>query len=69
MSERSERTILVAGTGPAGLAAALALAAAGREVVLAGPSPALEDRRTTALMHPSVRFLEELGLAEALRAH
>ncbi|WP_309084579.1 UbiH/UbiF family hydroxylase [Chelativorans sp.] len=60
-------TIMVAGTGPAGLAAALALAELGRDVVLAGPPPSSEDRRTTALMRPAIEFLERLGLGETLR--
>lgn len=67
VSARRNSTILVAGTGPAGLAAALALAAPDRRVVLAGPPPSLNDRRTTALMRPAIAFLEGLGLAEMLR--
>jgi len=59
--------ILVAGTGPVGLAAALALADLGGSVILVGPPPSPTDQRTTALMRPAVSFLEGLGLAEALR--
>lgn len=68
MSDRHRARILVAGTGPAGLAAALALAAGGCEVLLAGPPPAREDRRTTALMLPAMAFLKTLGVEEALAA-
>ncbi|WP_425483190.1 UbiH/UbiF family hydroxylase [Chelativorans alearense] len=66
-NDNRDGTILVAGTGPAGLAAALALAALDRRVVLAGPPPVLTDQRTTALMRPAVEFLEGLGLGDMLR--
>jgi len=59
--------IIVAGTGPAGLIAALALANAGVAVTLAGPPPSSADRRTTALMTPALKFLDGLGLLETLR--
>lgn len=62
-----ETDIIVAGTGPAGLTAALALAQAGFSVALAGPPVASGDRRTTALMKPSLDFLDRLGLLEAIR--
>lgn len=60
--------IIVAGTGPAGLMAALALAASGREVALVGPGVNLSDRRTTALMKPSLDFLARIGIADAVDA-
>lgn len=63
---RIETDIVVAGTGPAGLMGALALARAGFSVALAGPAVNLADRRTTALMKPSLEFLGGLGLLEAL---
>ncbi len=53
--------IAVVGGGLAGQIAALALARAGRKVVLLAPrAPA--DRRTTALMDQSIRFMERLGI-------
>lgn len=54
--------VIVAGGGPAGLCAALALANAGATVSIVDPQtdPAT-DRRTSALMAPSVAMLEELG--------
>lgn len=61
-------SIIVAGSGPAGLIAALALARAGFGVTLAGPDIAASDQRTTALMAPAIDYLEQLGLSEALRA-
>lgn len=62
MADNRISTILVAGTGPTGLIAALALANAGHAVALAGPRSLREDRRTTALMAPSLAFLKEIGL-------
>src|SRR5690606_4977032 len=59
--------IMVAGTGPAGLAAALSLAKLGRGVTLVGPAPVTTDRRTTALMRPAIELLDRLGVGEALR--
>lgn len=56
--------ILVAGTGPAGLIAALAFAEAGHEVSIVGPAENREDARTTALMMPAMAFLDRLGVAE-----
>jgi 2-octaprenyl-6-methoxyphenol hydroxylase len=60
--------IIVAGTGPAGLISALALARAGFGVTLVGPAIAVEDRRTTALMKPSLDALSRLGIDTALEA-
>jgi 2-octaprenyl-6-methoxyphenol hydroxylase len=57
-----ETDIVVAGTGPAGLIAALSLARDGFEVVLAGPTVGAGDPRTTALMVPALEALETLGL-------
>lgn len=59
--------IVVAGTGPAGLLAAIALAQAGCSVILVGPPINSGDRRTTALMKPSLDFLDGLGVLEELR--
>ena len=55
---------VVVGAGPVGLAAALALRQAGFDAVCAGPAPNPDrpDRRTTALLHGSVRFLDALGV-------
>lgn len=68
-TESGTAGILVAGTGPAGLIAALGLAKAGFPVTLIGPEIRKDDRRTTALMMPAVQFLEGLGIAEQLRAN
>ncbi|HEV7290775.1 MAG TPA: FAD-dependent monooxygenase [Devosia sp.] len=55
---------VVVGGGLAGMAAAIAVAAAGlRTLHLAPPAP--PDRRTSALMMPSVDYLRTAGLIEA----
>ncbi len=59
--------VAVVGGGPAGLIAAVALAAAGAETVLIAPAPG-PDRRTTALLDGSVKALTALGVWEALAA-
>lgn len=58
--------VVVAGSGPAGLIAALAFAREGFAVMLVGPAVAGEDRRTTALMTPSLAFLDRLGVLDGL---
>jgi 2-octaprenyl-6-methoxyphenol hydroxylase len=57
--------VAVVGGGPAGLVAALALAASGAEtLVIAPPPPA--DRRTTAMLEGSVQVLKALGVWPSL---
>ncbi|RUM05703.1 UbiH/UbiF family hydroxylase [Rhizobium chutanense] len=58
--------VAVIGGGLAGMIAAIALARGGRNVALVAPS-SKEDRRTTALMDQSIRFLDRLTLWEKLR--
>lgn len=58
---------VVVGAGPAGLAAALALARAGASVTLVGPEPDRQDGRTAALMVPAITLLDGLGAWSALR--
>lgn len=58
--------ILIAGAGPAGLAAGLALARIGKRVVVAGPADDRPSARTVALFDGSVRFLDALGVWAAL---
>ena len=67
MSVTENSTVVIVGTGPAGLAAALAVRQLGRAVTVIGPEPRLDDRRTTALMRPAIEFLDGLGVGEALR--
>lgn len=59
-------SIAVVGAGPAGLAAALALAQAGHRVALVAPANRPRDERTSALLHGSVTFLERLGVWQQL---
>ncbi|MDQ2634955.1 MAG: FAD-dependent monooxygenase, partial [Pseudomonadota bacterium] len=67
MDTQQNPRIIVAGTGPVGLIAALALADLGMPVTLAGPAPLAEDRRTTALMTPALALLDGLGVLTTLR--
>jgi 2-octaprenyl-6-methoxyphenol hydroxylase len=53
---------IVVGGGPAGLTAAIALAAGGIATVLVGKRPARPDNRTTALLAGSVTALTTLGI-------
>jgi 2-octaprenyl-6-methoxyphenol hydroxylase len=59
--------VIVVGGGPAGLTAAVALAAADVETVLVAPQ-APADARTTALLASSVTALEALGVWDQCRA-
>jgi 2-octaprenyl-6-methoxyphenol hydroxylase len=62
--------VAVVGLGPSGLAASLALAHGGAEVVAAGPAPSssphARDTRTAALLVSSIDLLKALGVWEAL---
>ncbi len=64
--DKLKTEIVVAGTGPAGLIAALALARRGFAVTLAGPAPGGGDRRTTALMLPALGLLRDIGVEDAV---
>ncbi|MEQ1944568.1 UbiH/UbiF family hydroxylase [Mesorhizobium sp. VNQ89] len=63
---KSDRSVIVAGTGPAGLIAALALADIGVPVKLVGPPASSSDGRTTALMTPALALLDSLGVLSSL---
>jgi 2-octaprenyl-6-methoxyphenol hydroxylase len=65
--EAARVEIAVIGAGPAGLTAAIALAAAGIETALVSKRPARPDNRTTALLAGSVRALETLGVWDSCR--
>src|SRR5262245_41597664 len=54
--------IAVIGGGLAGMIAAIALARGGRKIALVSAPQGKADRRTTALMDQSIRFLERLSL-------
>jgi len=61
MPDKNAKAIVVGG-GPAGLTAAIALAAGGVETVLVGKRSAAADNRTTALLAGSVSALSALGV-------
>ena len=68
------RDVAVVGAGPAGLAAALALAHVGADVALIGPAPpkasaASGETRTAALLASSVDLLKALHVWPALAPH
>ena len=65
---RASSDVIVSGTGPVGLVASLSLARAGFSVTLVGPPVNIGDCRTTALMAPSLAFLDGLGIGETLEA-
>jgi 2-octaprenyl-6-methoxyphenol hydroxylase len=60
--------VLVAGNGPAGLTAALAMADAGFSVAIAGPKRTGKDGRTTALMVPAIALLDRLDVWTELQS-
>ncbi|MDQ0455915.1 UbiH/UbiF family hydroxylase [Rhizobium paknamense] len=59
--------IAVIGAGLAGGIAALALARRGRKVALVAGERGTDDKRTTALMDQSIRYLDRLGLWQDLQ--
>lgn len=57
--------VIIAGAGPVGLSAALALGRAGRSVVLVTDGPGLSTESRASTFHPpTLEILEELGLAD-----
>ncbi|MBZ9822148.1 UbiH/UbiF family hydroxylase [Mesorhizobium sp. CA4] len=67
MEHNDKARILIAGSGPAGLIAALGFAEAGFGVTLVGPEVNTADGRTTALMNPALKVLDRLGVLAELR--
>jgi 2-octaprenyl-6-methoxyphenol hydroxylase len=68
-SEPSRVEVAVVGGGPAGLTAAVALAAAGVETTLISAPERWPDNRTTALLMGSVSALEALQVWQACRPY
>ena len=57
--------VIIAGAGPVGLSAALALGRAGRSVVLVTDGPGLSTESRASTFHaPTLEILAELGLAD-----
>jgi len=75
MAETAKKTqciqckVAVAGSGPAGMLAALKLAPLYEKVVLIGPESNGNDIRTTALMMPAIRVLQDLAIWPELQQH
>jgi len=72
LAEAIDTNVAVVGAGPAGLAAALALAC-NASVAVIGPAPQAAnksvDTRTAALLESSVDLLKALGVFDELRPH
>lgn len=58
--------VMVCGSGPAGMIAALGAHAAGLSTVLIGAPASMDDKRTTALLGPSLDHLAALGLGQEM---
>jgi 2-octaprenyl-6-methoxyphenol hydroxylase len=69
VSSATDNRVIVAGTGPAGLVAAVALGRQGADVTLIGEAAPELPGRTVALFDGSMRLLAQLGLADELKAH
>lgn len=67
MNETLSHDVVVIGTGPAGLASALALAQPGLRVAAVGLTPTKPDTRTAALFAGSIVLLDNLGVGDDLR--
>ena len=68
MVATAEFDAAIIGAGPAGLIAGLSAAALGLEVAVIGPQAGGADRRSAALMQPSISLLRNLGLWDAIEA-
>jgi 2-octaprenyl-6-methoxyphenol hydroxylase len=62
-----ECEILIIGAGAVGLSAGLALAQAGRKVIIAGKIDTSASARTVALFGASQKFFDRLGLLDSIR--
>jgi 2-octaprenyl-6-methoxyphenol hydroxylase len=67
MKNNDSCDVAVVGAGPAGLAAALALAASGARVLAVGAAPGKRDTRTAALFAGSIKLLENVGVGDVCR--
>ncbi|WP_341991102.1 UbiH/UbiF family hydroxylase [Azorhizobium sp. AG788] len=69
MSQLTQTDVAVVGAGPAGLAAAIGLAAAGISTTLITGPERGNDHRTTALLDGSVKILQQFGVWQHLMPH
>ncbi|UXM96148.1 UbiH/UbiF family hydroxylase [Bartonella sp. HY329] len=66
ISLNTKSKIAIVGAGPAGMFAALKLAGHFDNILLIGPSTDQNDMRTTALMMPAIKQLDEIGIWQDL---
>ena len=69
MTDAPVADVVVAGAGPAGLAAGLAMAVSGLSAIIAGPKADPGDGRTSALFQGSIDFLKRIGAWDAICPH
>ena len=69
MALQIDTDIVVAGNGPVGMIAALALADLGLKTTIIGPKQTSIDMRTTALMMPSIRVIDKIGIWNAIKPY
>ena len=69
MTDSPAADVVVAGAGPAGLAAGLAMAFSGLSAIVAGPKANPNDGRTSALFQGSIDFLKRIGAWDAICPH
>ncbi|EJF94144.1 UbiH/UbiF family hydroxylase [Bartonella taylorii] len=68
--EKNEcKDIAIIGAGPVGMLAALSLADRGYSVCLIGPPSRANELRTTALMMPAIRVLQNLNIWNIIKNH
>ncbi len=67
MVHKIQTDAVVAGNGPVGMIAALALADLGIKTTIISPKKANVDKRTTALMMPSIKILERIGVWSVIK--
>ncbi|UNE53423.1 UbiH/UbiF family hydroxylase [Bartonella machadoae] len=67
--KKTHKDIAVIGAGPVGMITALSLACKGYSICLIGPPTRTDELRTTALMMPAIRMLQDLNIWNILKHH